>query len=263
MKIHNDIDNDIRFLAQSEIRLKILSELDKEPNNVTGLVRQTNITYSSVSSNVCKLEKHNLIRRIKNKYYVNPMTKVYFKTLMDFKSSVDMINEYNSFWSKHNIKQLSITSVKQITDLKNSELIETTPIDIYKTHNTIKEQLMNSKNVKAIFPYLHPDYPGIIERIIKKGGKIELIVPQSIYKELIFRINRNIRLKAMKKGKLKIHNFKDELFLYLTISNENMSLGLFKTDGSFDQNRILISDNTNATIWAEELFDHIKMQVKK
>ena len=263
MKIHNDIDEDIKFLAKSEIRLKILSELNKKPNSVTGLVRQTNITYSSVSNNVCKLEKHNLIRRIKNKYYVNPMTKVYFNTLIDFKNSVEMIRNYNSFWSKHNINQLSITSVKQISDLKYAKLVETTPIDIYKTHNATKRQLTMSKNVKGIFPYLHPEYPTIIEKILKRGGSVELIVSQNIFKELTFRINRELRLKAIKEEKLKIYNFKEDLNLYLTISDESMSLGLFKTDGSFDQNRILISDNINSKIWAEDLFKHIKMQVKK
>ena len=33
----------------------------------------------------------------------------------------------------------------------------------------------------------------------------------------------------------------DDLNLYLTVCDNSMSLGLFKNDGSFDQNRILIS----------------------
>ena len=52
MNIHNEINNDIKFLAKSEIRLKILSELYAQPNNVRGLVKKTNITYSSISSNI-------------------------------------------------------------------------------------------------------------------------------------------------------------------------------------------------------------------
>ena len=68
MNINNDITNDIKFLAKSEIRLKILSELYNEPNNIRGLVKQTKITYSSVSNNVGKLEKNNYIKKINNKY---------------------------------------------------------------------------------------------------------------------------------------------------------------------------------------------------
>ena len=80
------------------------------------------------------------------------MTKIYFKTLIDFKNTVDIINDYNEFWDKHNLDQLSIDSIKNITDLKESTLVETTPIDIYKTHNTIKNELLQSMSIKAIFP---------------------------------------------------------------------------------------------------------------
>ena len=37
----NEINNDIKFLAKSEIRLKILSELYKNPNNVKGIIKKT------------------------------------------------------------------------------------------------------------------------------------------------------------------------------------------------------------------------------
>jgi predicted transcriptional regulator len=40
-----------------------------------------------------------------------------------------------------------------------------------------------------------------------------------------------------------------------------MALGLFKNDGSFDQNRILISSNEKSNKWAEKLFEHVRKQV--
>ncbi len=263
MNINNDINNDIQFLAKSEIRLKILSELNDEPNNVRGLVKKTNMAYSSISNNIGKLEKNNYISKVENKYHVNPMTEVYFKTLMDFKVSVDLVNEYEAFWYKHNLNQLSLASIKRITYLKNSRLVETTPVDIFKTHNTIKRHMLNSINVKAIFPYLHPEYPELIGKILSNEGTVELILPKSIFKELVFRINEKVRKKAIKNGKLKIYSFKKDLNLYLSICDETMSLGLFKNDGSFDQNRILISDDLKSHTWAEELFEHVKKQVKE
>ena len=263
MSITNNIDNDIKFLAKSEIRLKILGELDKKPDNVQGIAKKTSIAYSSVSNNIGKLETHNYITKVENKYYINPMTQVYFKTLMDFKNSVELVNDYDAFWDKHDINQLSIESIKRITDLKNSQLIETTPIDIYKTHNTIKNQLMDSKNVRAIFPYIHPEYPKLIESILENDGTVELIVPKGIFNELMFRINSNVRREAIRNKKLNVYSFKDDLNLYLTICDDNMSLGLFKNDGSFDQNRVLVSNDRQSYIWAEELFNHVKKQVKE
>lgn len=261
MHINNEINDEIRFLAQSEIRLKILSELNKHPNNVRGLVKETKITYSSVSSNLNKLEENNYIRKFDGRYHVNPLAKIYFKTLMDFKKSIEIVKDFNSFWHKHNIGQMSIDSMRNINDLKNSKLIETTPLDIYKTHTTIKNQLIKSKDVKAVFPYLHPEYPKLLERILKSGGSIELVLPKEISRALMGPIDENLKKNAIKKGKLKLSAVNEDLNIYLTICDENMSLGLFKTDGSFDQNRILISNDKKSHDWAEELFEHVKSRV--
>lgn len=261
MNVNNEIDNEIRFLAQSEIRLKILSELNKCPDSVRGLVKTTKITYSSVSSNVTKLEENNYIKKYEGKYYVDPMAKIYFKTLMDFKKSIEIINDNSSFWNKHDINLMSIDSMRNINDLKNSKLIETTPVDIYKTHNTIKDQLIKSKNVKAVFPYLHPEYPKLIEGILQNNGTIELILPSEIVKAIMTPIDERLKREALKMGKLKIYSVHNDLNLYLTICDDKMSLGLFKDDGSFDQNRILISDDKKAYCWAEDLFKHIKEMV--
>ena len=263
MNTVTSVNNDIKFLAKSETRLKILNELNKNPNSIKGLVEKTKMKYSSVSLNVGKLEKNNYITKMKGMYYVNPMTKIYFKTLMDFKKSIEMINEYEALWNEHNLNNLSINSIKQITDLKKAKLIEATPIDIYKTHEIIKNQFENSKTVRAIFPYIHPEYHILIENILRKGGSIELIIPENIFKAFVLQINGPLRRQCMKTGQFKAYKFNNELNLYLTICDKTMSLGLFKNDGSFDQNRILVSNNAKSYKWADELYTHVKKQVMK
>lgn len=261
MNVHKEINDEIKFLAKSEIRLKILSELNKRPDDIRGLVKKTQITYSSVSSNINKLEENNYIKKVEKKYQLSPIAKIYFKTLMDFKKSIEIINSYDSFWDKHNINQLSISSIKSITNLKNAHLIETTPVDIYKTHNTTKDQLIEAKSVRAIFPYLHPEYPELIEKILNNGGYVELIIPRDILKSIIRPINESLKKRAVKEKRLKVYTVTKPLNLYLTICDEKMSLGLFKNDGSFDQNRILISNDIKSYEWADELFKHVKHMV--
>ena len=263
MEIHNEINNDIKFLTKSEIRLKILSELENNPNSIHELVKKTKITYSSVSSNISKLEHNNYIKKIKSKYYLNPMTKIYYQTLMDFKKSVEIINNYSEFWNKHDLNQINIDSLRNITDLKDSQLVETTSLDIYKTHNAIKTQIMESKSLKAIFPYLHPEYPQLIENILKDNGKVEIIVPKSIFRAIISKIDTKIKQNAISDKNLIIYPVENNLKIYLTICDKSMSFGLFKNDESFDQNRILISNTKKSKTWAEELFENIKCDVIK
>ena len=182
---------------------------------------------------------------------------------MDFKKSVEIINNYSEFWNKHNLNQINIDSLRNITDLKDSQLIETTSLDIYKTHNAIKTQIMESKSLKAIFPYLHPEYPQLIEKILKKNGKVEIIVPKSISHALISKIDPKIKQTSISDKNLTIHPVENDLKIYLTICDESMSFGLFKNDESYDQNRILISNTKKSQTWAENLFENIKYDVIK
>lgn len=122
---------------------------------------------------------------------------------------------------------------------------------------------MSSKNVKAIFPYLHPDYPLIIENLIFKNSKAELTVNKDIYQELFNGIDKKNMKKLIKNKKIKIYTTKIPIGLYLIVDEDYMGLGLFKTDGSFDQNRILLSENKNAIKWGEKLFKNITEQYTK
>jgi len=255
---NKELTDNIQFLAKSEIRLKILGELQKQPLSIKEIVKKTKITYSSVSNNISKLEKNNHVKKIRGKYEIKPLTRFYFKTLVDFKESIDLIIDFKDLWNMHKVDQLSLESIQNINDLQNSRLVETTPVDIYKPHNIIKEQMLQSENVKAIFPYLHPEYPKLVEKILKNGGSVELILPKIIFRETIFNINPEIRKKAVKNGKLKVFAVSNDVKLCLIVCDENMSLGLFKNDDSFDQNRILISDDKKAKKWACDLFEYSK-----
>ena len=258
---HYILNDDLKFLAKSEIRLKILSELQKNPKSVKELVNTTKITYSSISSNLSKLEKHKHITKKKNRFYLNPLSEIYFNNLMEFKKTIDLINNYTDFWDKHNINQISIDSMRNINDLKDSILVKTTPIDIYKTHNENRKRIMESHNLKAIFPYLHPEYPLLIENILRNDGYVELIISKEMFKKTVLEIDDKIRKEAARKGKLKVYTTKNDLKIYLTICDESMSLGLFKNDDSFDQNRILISNNEKSKDWANNLFETMKEKV--
>jgi predicted transcriptional regulator len=257
----NYIDQEILFIVKSEIRLKILTELNDKPQSISEIVKKTNFAYSSVSNNLNKLELKNHVTKENRIYEINPMTKIYFDQLMEFKRSIDVIKNFDSLWYMHNIKYINNELIENLTELYESRLIETNPIDIYKTHNNIKRQLIKSKNIKGILPYIHPEYPLLIENILKNNGKIELIMEKNIYQMMMSQIDKNTKRNSVKNGNLKIHILKDNLEIYLLICDDSMNLGLFKNDGSYDQNRILNSDTKESIHWANNLFETIKQDV--
>ena len=255
------IKNDVMFLVKSEIRLRILTELNTKPQTIKEIVDKTKMAYSSVSNNLNKLEHKNHVIKENRIYTITPMTKLYFNQLMDFKKSIDVIENFDSLWYKHDISHINTELIENITELYKSKLIESSPIDIYKTHDNIKKQLESSHDIKGVVPYLHPDYPLLIENILKNNGKIELIMEKDIYRGLISQINSDLKNKSIRNGSLNVHILKDNLDIYLLICDNSMNLGLFKNDGSYDQNRILNSDDPDSLKWANTLFENIKAKV--
>ena len=255
------IKNDMMFLVKSEIRLKILTELTARPQTIREIVDRTKMAYSSVSNNLNKLERKNYVIKENRIYTITPMTQLYFNQLMDFKKSIDVIKNFDSFWYKHDISFINNELIENITELYESKLIETNPIDIYKTHDNIKKQLESSKNIRGIVPYIHPDYPSLVENILKNEGKIELIMEKNIYHGLISQMNRDLKNKSIRNGSLNVHVLKDNPDIYLLICDGSMNLGLFKNDGSYDQNRILNSNDSESLKWANALFENIKSRV--
>lgn len=237
--------------------MKILNALDKNPSSIKDIVEETKLTYSSISSNMAKLYKKEYIYKLDGKYHVNSICNIYLKNLLEFNKLIALITEYDTFWGKHILDEINIDSLREITALKESELIESTTIDIYKPHNYMKNVISSSKNIKAIFPFLHPDYPKIIENLLEKNSSIEIIIPKSIENQLFENIDKNIVKTSIKNKNLKIKIIKENINLFLVINDKNMNLGLFKLDGSYDQNRLLTSNNTKAIVWASNLFDKI------
>lgn len=83
-KVEN-INQKIQFLTKSGIRLHILNILSKNPQNIKELVNTTQITYSTLSSNLHKLQQEKYIQKIKNKYYLTQTTKMYLNIILEFK----------------------------------------------------------------------------------------------------------------------------------------------------------------------------------
>ena len=257
-----NIKEEMLFLSKSEIRLIILRCLKEKAATVKEIVKITELTYSSVSSNVKKLENKKCIQKNNdNKFEINYITRIYLDNILNFSDCLKLIHKYAEFLNKHNIDKITDDELENINSLKNSELIKSTPIDIYKTHNSIKSFLLNSFEIKAIFPFLHPDYPKILECQLLKDGRLELIVPNEIYKNLILKIDSEIRKKSFDNEKLIVYTTNEPLEIYLTIGEERTSIGLFKNDNSFDQNRILTSTDKKAIEWSNNLFNNIKNQI--
>ena len=82
----DSIFEDVKFASNSFVRLKILATLFEKPQNMKELTENTNLSYSSVSSNMHEMELKHFVYRDHNKYFLinilHKQTRVLRKTVL-------------------------------------------------------------------------------------------------------------------------------------------------------------------------------------
>lgn len=248
------VEDELKFLTNSEIRLKVLVDLLGGPLKVRDINRNSLLSYSSVSSNVHKLCNEGYVEKIHNSFQLTNLGLIYITILMDFHDVVTTISEFSDFWLDHDISSLSLDDLKKLSSLEGSDLIKSNYTDIYKTHKEFKRTFKDSKYLKVIFPYSHPEYPKLIRRLILKGVKVDLIVSKAILDSFVKDIGNDVVKKGIAQGNFSLKYLEEDIKIALAISNKFVTVGLFKTDGTYDQNRLLLSDRKKAIAWALNIF---------
>ena len=248
------VEDELKYLTNSEIRLKVLVDLLGGPLKIRDINRSSLLSYSSVSSNVHKLCKEGYVEKIHNSFRLTNLGFIYITILMDFHDVVTTISDFSDFWLDHDISSLSLDDLMKLSSLEGSELIKCNYTDIYKTHKEFKRIFKDSKHLKVIFPYMHPEYPKLIRRLIIKGVKVELIVSESILNSVVKDIGKDVVKKGLIEGNFSLKYLDEDIKIALAISNKFVSVGLFKTDGTYDQNRLLLSDRKKAIIWGLNIY---------
>ena len=90
-----------------------------------------------------------------------------------------------------------------------------------------------------------------VEDTQKKSDSVETIVCPNCGKTLL----KDVVKKGIQDGNFSIKYFNEDVKIALAISHEFVTVGLFKLDGTYDQNRLLLSNRKKAISWGLTIFD--------
>ena len=256
LNMYENVKDELKFLTSSKIRIKLLECLSEIPVPMKILCENTNLNYSAISNNIHRLKDNGYVDSDDGKFCLNNIAIMKLLNFYDFSETVKIIRTYIDLWIDHDISGILLDGLIDLNSLKTGYLIESIPTDIYRPHNIFKNILKASNNIKSIFPFVHPEYPIIFQNLIENGANIEVLCGKTITLNFI----ESMDLKTLKNGSknqnFKIKSSKNDIKIFLTVADEFMAFGLFKEDGTYDQNRLLISNDLDAVKWANGLFDY-------
>lgn len=251
MNSYNTISEDVKFVSNSLIRLKVLRALYEKPSNMKELSMDTKLGYSSISGVLHGLELKKMVYRKSNKYYLVNLLRLQVKNIMEFSITVNLLDEIFNIIEGHDIDRIPKKSVEEMYLLGESRLLESDCVDIDKTFNFINDTLAQANSSRAILPIYHESINSKLNDLVSKGKFVEILASKSVFD--VYEKNSKVR---------KLSSFKGESNFLLIITNEMMILGLFRKNAFFDQNRLLTSDSQDSLKWANNLFIYFKNKNK-
>ena len=251
LKDYESISKEVKYITNSISRLKILAALYECPKNMKELTESTGLSYSSVSSTMHNLELKDFVYRESSKYYLSNSMKIEIENILELNEIMEVISKFFNILDKHLVDMIPNSSIAELYLLGQASLIESGDVDAYRTYNYIENALAEAGCVKCILPFYYENFNEQLNKLVMDKKSVEAIVSQNILH--VFEKKSDVKM---------IYSFKKDINFLLIVTDNAMILGLFKDDGNFDQNRLLISKNKDSIKWAYNLFKNFKKENK-
>ena len=112
-----NFQEDVKFLINSEIRLKILGCLYNSSASIKKIEEKTGYSYSSILDNINKLEQRGFIFSIDDKFYLYNKTKIKLTNMLYFNKANVFLRE-NADFLNYSLIDINIDAIRICRHLK-------------------------------------------------------------------------------------------------------------------------------------------------
>ena len=252
--IYDSIKDEISFLTKSFFRIRILICLFNKPATIKELQEEIDLNYPSVLSNVNKLEQKGYIFRKQEQYYLKSSTRIKLVNILYLNENIQFLEEYREFLNDHQLKCFSQETFDELPAFDNVKLIKSNKIDPFRATDTYKMAMTRKGHVNAICSYLHPECKRIISAVMEQETGLNLMVHKDVAKYIAGCAMNYVQKNEIKNIYFNIKQLDFEPKIAMVISEKEVVISYYRTDGIIDKNTCLISTDQSAINWAYSLF---------
>lgn len=250
----NEEFRNVKYILTSSMRTKLLLAIYEDSKNLENLRSELKKPSATILHGLKELENINLIKKSQKYYELTSNGYLLTTNMVKLIENWYSINKNKTFWNNHDLADIPEEMLKNIYLLKEVEYENSTTSDLSNAFTKYTKLISKSTELQIILPiYSENHFKHIIELLNdKKFERLELILSKKILRSI--KQNTGLSNSLLKNKKVKIKCVDNDLKLFLTRSNNFMSLTLFFKDGLYDDSQILIGKDENSMRWALNLF---------
>lgn len=246
----------VDLIFSSDKRKTILVQLREGPKSIEEIVGVLNVSPTSVYPQIKMLMEGHLLYREKGKYKLTLIGEAVVEKMQPFLETLETLGDKYDFWRNHRLDGIPPHLLKRIGDLKDSVFAKSlNESSMFSPHEEFVENISKSKFVKGISPFIHPQYPKMFLYFAERSMEVSLVVTESILNRLRTEFKSEME-KFLEMDKTHLYVYDKEIFLSCAVTDRFLSLGLFYNNSAYDHVNDIISFDSRALHWGEDLYTY-------
>ena len=259
-KIFREVEEDLKFIATSGVRIKMLNSLLEKPKTSSELKDEFKIGASTIIHAARDLEREGYITEKIDGYHLTLIGKITALKLIEFVKTLYTLKKGKEFWLTHVIDDLPEEFAREIYKLYNHEILTSSVRNVFKTLSIYVELAKKSKHFWGVSPIFVDIFVSLIKKLAGRNADIRLVLTKDVFEELKKR-HGDVLNEVFPKVELWIID--EEPKVAFTVTESFLSFGLFDEKGMYDPTHDLISRDKEAIEWGRKLFEYYKSKARK
>jgi predicted transcriptional regulator len=249
-------DTGLKSYTRSAVRMKSLLCLIEGEKDAERIRAAINTDATTTLHSLKELINEELVVRTAEGYRLTNLGKIHAIKLDELVSTVATIGQQKNFFSNHDIRGIPLEHLRTIGMLYQDEpLVSDTTAPFSRQAYLIRE-LSEAREIRCISSIIAPGYPEAIVNATRAGAKVDLVLTESVLR-IIQRDYGDLLRELIRSGNFTLYKPKaDDLRLFLMVNESNLFLGMYRFDGDYDMENILIATGEKARGWGLDLFKY-------
>ena len=259
---HKKALDKIRLFTGSEIRVKVLMDLNEGSKDLPQLKRSLGHDSSTIIHAMKDMKVENLIEVTKEGYALTNIGKTEVILLNHLLRSVSTLSKNEEFWLTHDLSGIPDHLLRRIGDLSNCEILVSPSDDLLSVFSNYFQIVMKAKGMKGVSPIFHPDLPNLVKTLVDVKADVELVLTQKVIKKATKTCQHKFK-KMISESNFRLWMIDEDVKVAFTVTDSALSFGLFSNDGRYDMGTDLVAYNDDAIRWGRDLFEYYRMRARE
>ncbi len=260
MNYHNDTSllnfSEIRFLLKSSVRSSVLMSLFYSGKTLGELRDELEKPSASILHALRELNALDLTLRDDRKNYLSSKGYLYTLCIIKFFENWYTFDNNSEFWTSHLLDSIPEEFVQSFYLIKDSEVVCSTDIDLSKPVNLYFKSLREANTINIMLPvFSRMHIEAILDRV-EDGANVNIITSTEVLNS--FREHGYMKkfFEIAETNNITVWRNDMRFTIFLTCSENFMSLNMFFKDRHFDDSALLFNETPDGIIWGKYLFDY-------